>query len=125
MRKFLTGAAAIGTVAVSVLGLTALALASPSTPARSVPAARSAAPGLPRCAAATLAVWVSADHVAYDGNFYCRLEFTSTGGPACTLSGYPDVPGLSAAGKQVGSPAQWVSFAASRTVTIAPVEPGF
>jgi hypothetical protein len=120
MRNFLMRAGAISAAVISGLGLTSFALASTSTPAWSAQAARAAASSVPECTAATLAVWVSADNVAYDVNDYYLLEFTNTGGQTCTLYGYPGVSGVSASGKQVGSPAQWVRFAVPGTVTIAP-----
>ena len=124
MKNLLMRTGVIGAAAISVVGVTSFALASTSAPARSAtaarPAALTAAASVPKCTAATLAVWVAADEEAYDGTEYYPLEFTNTGGRTCALTGYPGVSGLTATGKQIGSPAQWVRYAATRTVTLAP-----
>jgi Protein of unknown function (DUF4232) len=118
MQNILIRTGVIGAALISVVGVTSFALASTSAPARS--AALTAAASVPKCTAATLAVWVAADEAAYGVTDYYPLEFTNTGGRTCALYGYPGVSGLNASGKQVGSPAQWVKFAVPRTVTLAP-----
>lgn len=120
MRNFLMRTGAISAAVISALGLTSFALASTSTSARSAQTARAGPASVPECPAATLAVWVAVDEAAYGLNDYYPLEFTNIGGHTCALYGYPGVSGLSASGKQVGSPAQRVRFAVPRTVTIVP-----
>jgi hypothetical protein len=82
--------------------------------------AASAAPAVtPACTTANLSVWLDISQgSAAAGHIYYPLDFTNTGGHACTLRGYPGVSATTAGGGQIGRAADRDSRYKIRTVTI-------
>jgi len=96
-------------------GAVAVACAAALMPVAAFAAAGSAtaparAAGTPRCATASLVVWLDVPPGnRYAGGAAYYLEFTNLSGHACTLRGYPGVSAVSLGGRQLGSPAGWGS----------------
>jgi hypothetical protein len=88
------------------------ASAAPTTPAHS---ARMAV--IPTCARANLKFHVSQGSGGA-GTFTYLLRFTNTSHRTCYLFGFPGVRAVNRHGRQLGSPAAWVSGAPLRAVTL-------
>jgi hypothetical protein len=104
LRFTLVGAAAVACLAI---GVPVVALAS------------SSAPATPRCSQSDTYVWFALSPNGTTGAIYYPVEFTNTGGSACTLTGYPGVSAISAKLRQLGLSATRVA-APARTVTVQP-----
>jgi hypothetical protein len=67
-----------------------------------------AAPGIAKCTAGNLGVWVAADQSdGTAGSIYYPLEFTNLSRTTCYLYGHPGVSAVTAAGHQLGRSARW------------------
>lgn len=111
---------------VSTLRRAAVVLAAGCATALTVTAASAAPAGpahsarrtvIPTCAQANLRFHVSQGSGAA-GTFTYLLRFTSTSHRTCSLSGFPGVAAVNRHGRQLGSPAAWVSGAPLRAVTL-------
>ena len=72
---------------------------------------------IPTCARANLKFHVSLGRGAA-GTFNYLLRFTNTSHRTCYLFGFPGVRAVNRHGRQLGSPAAWVSGAPLRVVTL-------
>jgi hypothetical protein len=61
--------------------------------------------GAPRCTTGDLVVWFDTMGNGAAGSSYYNLEFTNVSAHACSMSGYPGVSAVNAAGTQIGSAA--------------------
>ena len=117
--------AAMATVAVAGLIVTAAALAATSPGAASGAAlasdtARLSSTPVPACQASQLGVWLAlAQANGAAGSIFYPLNFTNVSGRACSLHGFPGVSAIAASGHQLGSPAGWDARVAARTVVLA------
>jgi hypothetical protein len=104
------------TAAAAAAGAIALAACAAS----SSPAA-DAAPVIPACAGTAIGAWIAVGQgSAASGTTYYPLEFTNTGGHACSLSGYPVVSAISRTGVRLGSPAGRGLLTVAPRVVLAP-----
>ena len=94
---------------------TLTATAASAAPASPVHSARPTV--IPTCARANLKFHVSQGSGAA-GTFTYLLRFTNTSHRACYLAGFPGVTAVNRHGRQLGSPAAWVSGAPLRVVTL-------
>jgi hypothetical protein len=110
--------AVVTTATALALGLGGAAWA--TSAASAAPAAVSA-PAAPACSTADLSVWVNLSAgSAAAGTDSWPLDFTNTGGHACTLDGYPGVSATNANGAQLGRAADRQPIFTAPAVTIGP-----
>jgi len=101
----------VATAAALTLGIGGAALA--ASVAQAAPA------NISTCSTGNLSVWVDVSQPSgAAGSVYYPLDFTNTGGHACTLRGYPGVSATTANGKQLGRAAGRVPQETAATVTI-------
>lgn len=95
------------------------------SPTRTVPAPSAtpteSAPAVKRCATADLAL-TTLPAGAAAGTHFLSLVLTNAGGAECTLTGFPGVSLIDAAGQQVGSPADRNGAIMPEVVTLQPGE---
>jgi Protein of unknown function (DUF4232) len=104
--------------AVALAGLAAGGVGAASAAA----GAPSAAARVPGCLTSQVTVWVGVPGGATAGSTYYELEFSDTSTAACSLSGFPGVSAITAAGAQLGSPAGWDHSSTPHTVILTPGE---
>lgn len=79
-----------------------------------------AAPGVAKCTAANLGVWVAADQSqGTTGSIYYPLEITNLSRSTCYMYGHPGVSAVTSTGRQLGRPARW-NPGAPKVVTLIP-----
>jgi Protein of unknown function (DUF4232) len=101
----------VATAAALTLGIGGAALA--ASVAQAAPA------NISTCSTGNLSVWVDVSQPSgAAGSVYYPLDFTNTGGHACTLRGYPGVSATLANGDQLGGAAERNSQYKVETVTI-------
>jgi hypothetical protein len=99
-RRMARRIAAATAATCAAIMLPAAALAAPAHPgSASAPAA------LPRCTAGELTTWVGIPGDGSAGHVNFQLELSNTGGPTCTLFGFPGVTATGRNGHQLGSAA--------------------
>ena len=109
-RRLFVGTAAAATAIVSA----ACACSAPS-------AAAHAATVVPACTGTAIGAWIAVGHDTHvSGTTDYPLEFTNLGQSTCSLSGFPVVSAVSAAGVQLGSPAGRGRQLAAPRVVLAP-----
>jgi hypothetical protein len=111
------GKGAIGTAAVAVLMVGALAgpslAALEGTSASAAQSTRTAP-----CTTAGLEVWLNTAGVGSAGRMTYQLDFTNLSPHSCTLFGYPGVSGINQTGHQLGSAAGRDTSKPSATITL-------
>ncbi len=76
-------------------------------------------PAVPRCATASLVIWLDTQGDGAAGSTYYNLKLTNLAGHACTLDGYPGISAVDVAGRQLGSPASRDKAQAAKRVVVA------
>jgi len=78
-------------------------------------------PVIPVCAGTSIGAWLAVSQGSEaSGTTYYPLDFTNTGGYACSLSGYPAVSAISRAGVRLGRPAGRGLLTIAPRVVLAP-----
>jgi hypothetical protein len=73
----------------------------------------------PACTTSGLDIWAAANRgSAYAGGYYDTIYVTNMSGRTCTVFGHAGVSAVGLSGKEIGSPAGWVS-PAPKLVTLA------
>lgn len=105
--------------ALAPIGLAGATSASRAPEASHALAARPCGPG-------QLAVWIDTQGSGAAGSVYYHLRFTNISTGACTLTGYPGVSAVNAAGRRLGKPASRDTQHVPKHVTLAgvPLEKG-
>lgn len=100
------------------LGVVMLA-ATPLVSGRAVGAAGAVAVVPPACAPGQLAVWIDTQGNGAAGSVYYHLQFTNISVHSCTLTGYPGVSAVNAAGRRLGRPASRSVLHPTRRVSLS------